>query len=205
MRYRLYIFDFDGTLADTFPWFLANLNLLAAKHKFLPFRPEELDELRGLEIRKLMQRLEVPMWKLPLIAKDMRRRMVGELKNFKLHPGVPEALLELNKRGALTAMVSSNSEANVKKVFGPELSRSFSQYQCGASLFGKTRLIKRVLKAASVSARDAVYIGDESRDHEAAAAAGVDFGFVGWGYSLNGEFSGKKPAHIYQAPKDFLI
>jgi phosphoglycolate phosphatase len=32
MKYRLVIFDFDGTLADTFSWFLGVANQIADKY-----------------------------------------------------------------------------------------------------------------------------------------------------------------------------
>ena len=34
MRYALAIFDLDGTLADSFPWFLRIVNSVADKHRF---------------------------------------------------------------------------------------------------------------------------------------------------------------------------
>ena len=40
MTYRLAIFDFDGTLADSFPWFLGVVNRLADEHGFLLFEDD---------------------------------------------------------------------------------------------------------------------------------------------------------------------
>jgi len=34
MPYKLAIFDFDGTLSDSFAWFLSVINSVADKHKF---------------------------------------------------------------------------------------------------------------------------------------------------------------------------
>ena len=46
MSYRLAIFDFDGTLADSFPFFVAVFNQVADQHAFNRIHPEELDALR---------------------------------------------------------------------------------------------------------------------------------------------------------------
>ncbi len=35
MPYPLVIFDLDGTLADSFPWFLRNVNSIAERFSFL--------------------------------------------------------------------------------------------------------------------------------------------------------------------------
>ena len=46
MKYKLDIFDFDGTLAESFPFFLAAVNELACVHKFNRIDSAELDTLR---------------------------------------------------------------------------------------------------------------------------------------------------------------
>ena len=57
-------------------------------------------------------------------------------------------------------------------------------YECGASLFGKAAQFRKVLRAERHRrARDAICIGDEIRDLDAARAAGIAFGAVTWGYT----------------------
>ena len=71
MTYRLAAFDFDGTLADSFHYFVSNVNSLARRHGFREMDPSRLNEYRGLDPRELMRAHGVPMWKLPFIAKDL--------------------------------------------------------------------------------------------------------------------------------------
>ena len=59
-----------------------------------------------------------------------------------------------------------------------------SHYACSASLFGKRAKIRRVLRQAGVRPGEALYIGDEIRDLDAARASGMAFGAVSWGYAL---------------------
>jgi phosphoglycolate phosphatase len=54
MPYSLVIFD--GTLADSFPWFLRNVNGVADRFNFR--RP--IETLRGLRSREILGRLEIP-------------------------------------------------------------------------------------------------------------------------------------------------
>ena len=49
--YKLAIFDFDGTLADTFPWFCSVINDVAVRYRFRQIDPAETDALRGLSAR----------------------------------------------------------------------------------------------------------------------------------------------------------
>ncbi len=53
MRYRLVIFDLDGTLADSFPWFVRNVNGVADKFGFRRIASQDIAALRGLGPREI--------------------------------------------------------------------------------------------------------------------------------------------------------
>jgi len=91
-------------------------------------------------------------------------------------------LRALSEAGVKIAVVSSNSEAVIRRVLGEELGNLISLYACGASLFGKARKFKQVTRQG-VSRDKIICIGDETRDIEAARKVGLDCGAVGWGYA----------------------
>jgi phosphoglycolate phosphatase len=183
IRYRLAIFDFDGTLADSFPWFLEIVNDVADRFGFRRIEEHEVDTLRGYDVRGMIRHLRTPAWKLPLIARHMRARMAADIDRITLFPGVGELLRALHGHGVTIAIVTSNSEANVRRVLGPTNAALVRYYGCGASLLGKRSKLRRVLRASGIPAVDAVKIGDEIRDLHAARAAGMAFCGVGWGYT----------------------
>ena len=69
MTYRLAIFDFDGTLADSFPFFLSVFNTIADRHAFRRIDIEHAGELRHYSVRQMMDHVGLPAWKLPLASK----------------------------------------------------------------------------------------------------------------------------------------
>ena len=73
MKYRLAIFDFDGTLADSLPWFRSVFNGVAQRYGFRALDDAEFEKLRGVGNREIIRRLGVPLWKMPMIAAHMRR------------------------------------------------------------------------------------------------------------------------------------
>ena len=69
MPYKLALFDFDGTLADSFPWFTTVVNDAADKYGFRRIARHEFDTLRGKSAREMIAHLGVRRWKLPFIAR----------------------------------------------------------------------------------------------------------------------------------------
>lgn len=182
-KYALAVFDFDGTLADSFPWFMANVNQVADRYGFRRIEAHEVDTLRGYDARQMMRHLRAPAWKLPLIAREMRSRMAAEIGRITLFDGVGEVLRTLRERGVTVAIVTSNSEANVRRVLGPESADLVRHFACGASMFGKRRKLLQVLRATGVPPSRAIKIGDEIRDLHAARSVGMAFGAVAWGFT----------------------
>jgi phosphoglycolate phosphatase len=193
----LAIFDFDGTLADSFPWLASVFNGVADRYGFRRIDAAEREALRGCGSREILARLGVPSWKLPLIARHMRALKAAEAHRVPLFDGVDVLLRRLSDRGVALAIVSSDSEANVRRVLGPENAALIRWYACSASIFGKAAKIRRVLRRSGIAPGDAICIGDEVRDAEAAARAGVAFGAVPWGYARLDALTAHAPARIF--------
>ena len=183
MGYKLVVFDFDGTLANSEDWMLGIFNRMAAKHRFRRITDEEVPTLRGMGNRELLDHLGVQKWRLPWIARDARRWSAETANEIPLFEGVPAFLSDIAAGGAALAIVSSNSEATIRRVLGPQTSACISHYGCGAALFGKAKKLRKVVRRAGVAARHVLCVGDETRDIEAARAAGLASASVTWGYA----------------------
>lgn len=194
--HRLAIFDFDGTLADTFPWFVGVLNGVADRYGFSRVKADEVEMLRGYDARQIMRHLRVPSWKLPFIANHMRRLMARDIDGIRLFDGVPDILRTLTDRGVTVAIVSSNSVENIRRILGPEVAGQVAQYGCGASLFGKAAKFRRMLRTTGVPAPYAIGIGDEVRDIEAARRAGMACAAVAWGYTRGDALAARHPDRL---------
>lgn len=201
-RYRLAIFDFDGTLADSFPWFLGIVNRLADDVGFRRIEEHEVDALRGLGARQVMAHLGMPVWKLPRVAQRMREHMARDIGHIRPFPGVGPLLQELAGRGVALSVVTSNSAENVQRVLGPETSALIGHYACGVSLFGKRSKLRGVLAGSGIAAAEAIAIGDEIRDLEAARAEGIAFGAVSWGYTHLQALRAHEPDEVFESVEE---
>lgn len=197
MKYRLAIFDFDGTLADSFPFFISVFNDLAQRHGFMKIAPEAVASLRGHSPRQMMQHVGMPAWKLPFVARDfiaLMRDNAGAIKPFE---GVAGLLSGLDQAGIATAIVSSNSRDNILAVLGAETTACVRHLECGMSIFGKTPRIRKILGVLALPASDAIYIGDQISDMEAARKTGVAFGAVPWGYGSIESLMAHAPDEVF--------
>ena len=197
-RYRLVIFDFDGTLADSLPWFRASFDDMVARFNLSPVPAEEMEGLRGLSAREIMARLNVSMWQLPAIVSDMRKRKLAAASEISLFAGIPALLADLQRLDIKTAIVSSDSEASVRQVLGPATTL-ITRFDCGAALFGKHWKFRRVARKLGAKPSETICIGDEIRDIEAANVAGMDSGAVAWGYALPSALQSAGPTHLFNS------
>jgi phosphoglycolate phosphatase len=202
MPYKLAIFDFDGTLADSFAWFMRVVNDAAAVFAFKTIAPDETDLLRGKSAREMVAHVGVPMWKMPLIASYMRRRKAQDLTSIRPFDGATAMLRDVHAAGVTLAVVNSNSEANVRGILGTEPAALISHYECGVSLFGKAARFKNVLRRSGCGRAETIAIGDEIRDIEAARQAGIAFGAVSWGYTLPEALTQERPEQMFRSFED---
>jgi len=197
---RLLIFDFDGTLADSWPWFLSTLDGTAARFGLRPVSAERAEALRGEDSHAVMRALGVPMWKVPGIAAHLKREAAAAPPP-PLFPGIPDLLHRLVTEGVILSVASSNTEAQIRRTLGPELSALIRHMAAEASLFGKASRFRRILRDSGIPAMAAMAIGDEARDIEAAREAGIAAGAVSWGYARPSLLASCAPDALFETPE----
>ena len=175
----LVIFDFDGTLADSWPVTSAELVAAAGPLRFKQLSLAELEQLRGHPTREVFRALEIATWRIPTIAAHLRKRF--EQADIRLFDGVPRMLEALHAAGISIAVATSNSELTVRKTLGPDNMDRVARLACSVPVFGKSRQFQRLIRATH--GIHAVSVGDETRDLDAAAKAGITGLAVEWGYA----------------------
>ncbi len=202
MKYKLAIFDFDGTLVDSFPWALSIVDGMAEKYQLKKVDMSELETLRGYDARQLAKRYGVRWWKLPSIVKDARKLMARDAHTIPLFDGVGDLLKELSGLGITLALVTANSMENARNILGAEIFGLFSYHECGVSVFGKTAKFKKILKKSGFPPTESICIGDEIRDIQAAKKAKITACAVAWGYTRVDALQAHAPEQIFTSMKE---
>ncbi len=198
MDKKVIIFDFDGTLADTFPVFVE-----FARGEGLDCGPEETEDLRNLSIRDVIAKLRIPTWKIPFLTAKFHGYFKKASPRVPLFKGIVDVIRDLRESGRILAIVTSNSRSNVENLLNRDGIRDcFDIIHSERSLFGKARPLRNIMRQLRALPNDAWYVGDEVRDVEAAREAGMQSLAVSWGFNSEAVLRASHPDSLAFEPSE---
>ncbi|HEY1189208.1 MAG TPA: HAD-IA family hydrolase [Gemmata sp.] len=181
MPFKLVIWDFDGTLADSLPTAAVIFNRLAAEMGLKPVA--DLSAARSQPTRQFLKQHGISLWRLPRFVRRYHAAAAEFADQVKLVSGVPEVLGALASSGVRLGVLSSNREDNIRRCLRANGAEGHFAFVIGyPRLFGKGKALKRIMRAERLDRADVLYVGDELRDVEAAKKVGVKVAAVTWGF-----------------------
>lgn len=195
------IFDFDGTIADSFDYVAGFLANEAGQQLTI----DQVEALRGQSMASIGRQFGHSWFKLLRLFFKGRRRMHKAIEQVKPFEGMPEVIKKLHAEGHELFIVTSNTVENVHKFLHHyELHMYFLEVYGGAGLLGKPRYLKKLLKEQNLEKDYALYIGDEMRDVTAAQSIELRIIAVTWGFSKPSELEALGPTAIAEKPEDII-
>jgi phosphoglycolate phosphatase len=198
------IFDFDGTLANSFDAALRVATSLAPEFGYRPAQPHEIEAFRGGSYRGIAAELGVAWHKIPLIATRIRKELRDLVSSMPTYEGLPDVLAELHRRGVKLGILTSNERSNVELFLAARGLDYFDFITESASLWGKERRLRSLLRSRSLDREHVAYVGDEVRDIEATKPLGICMIAVGWGFTTQSRLAAFKPDHLLSSPEELL-
>ena len=201
----LLIFDFDGTLANTLETGIGIYNELAGGYGLATVTKEEVRELRKLNTRALLDHMGISRLMAVKLGARIRKILHQRMDEVEVIDGVQEALVSLHEAEFRLGILTSNSADNVRMFLRRfELLERFEFIEAGVSLFGKSQRILNVLKKEKVAPSEAIYVGDETRDMEAARLSHVSSVAVCWGTNGRVAMETEGPDFCIDSPAELL-
>jgi phosphoglycolate phosphatase len=174
------IFDFDGTIADSFTTLDVFEEIMNRPQKLTP---EEIENLRGQKIKLILKYLKIKKWQIPKLAIKARKAMSVRIADVRPFDEIPKVVRDLKLDGFDMYILSSNGPENIRKFLATnDIEDCFRNIYGNISLRGKSAGLKKVLKHEKLNKNECVYIGDELRDIEAAKKVGIKIISVSWGF-----------------------
>jgi phosphoglycolate phosphatase len=203
LGYRLIVWDFDGTLADTLTLALSTYNAIAPRFGCLPVEDPAL--ARQMPTRDFMRKHRISLLRLPRMVKAYHAATRDRMNAVRVFDGLPDVLRSVKSSGCRLGVVSSNAADNIRACLHANGLEEVFDFIIGhPRLFGKARVLRRLLKEQAVEPRDFLYVGDEMRDMEAARKAGVDVAAVGWGIHSVKLLADQQPTYVWHTIGDVL-
>lgn len=198
----LIIFDFDGTIADSFGEFAKIFAAVSPKGELTA---EEIEHLRGLSAQQIIKYLKIPLWRIPTMLSKGRQEFTKVLPKVAMFDGLDIVLSTLYAEGCTMHVVSSNGTANIQEFLTThKIDQYFTQVVGGVGIFSKAAAIKKIIAASGRPPQECLLVGDEARDIDAAKKLGVPIIAVTYGYNNQAVLTAHRPTYMAQRPQDIL-
>lgn len=202
MSRELLIFDFDGTICDTPQVALTIINEVAPEFGVSRISREQLSELKQKSYAEVMEAAGLSWRKLPAIIRKVRARFREHVDTVPLIGGMDEVIRDLHREGYRMGILTSNTRENVELFLRRHDLMCFEFIHTPRSMWGKHKILARLLRRYGLPPESVLMIGDEVRDIEAAKRCRVDAVAVSWGFNGEKLLRETQPWRLIQHPDE---
>ena len=205
MTARVVLFDFDGTIADTYQALAKITNELSTEFGYKALDQEELLLLKNLSSREIVKRTEISIFKIPFLVRRVRAELSKEIAELPPIEDMTQILFELKNRGYILGIVTSNIKENVEIFLANnQLNSLFSYIYSSTAIFGKHRVINQAIKNNKLNKSNVIYVGDETRDIRSARKSNIGVIAVSWGFNSAEILQEYQPDYLVNQPQELL-
>lgn len=210
---KLYIFDLDGTLADSLCDLADSVNIVLERHGYPTHETEKYKYFVGNGALKLIERTLPESERTPEViqavhaeySKVYAERMLCRTKPYE---GIKEVLAELKGRGCKLAVASNKpddcSVMIVEALFGKEIFDSIHGKREGVPTKPSPDIICQIMEELGAKPDECIHSGDSNVDVQTAHNAGIECIGCTWGFRTEEELVTAGADHIARIPKDIL-
>jgi phosphoglycolate phosphatase len=196
------IFDFDGTIADTFDLSLQIGREILDSLKLHHLSEESVVHFRNRPFRETIRNLKIPIHKIPRLLIRIRRGIHDHIDEIRPFEGIREVLRDLKSHAAFMGMVTSNSEENVNRFLERFDLCFFDAGSYSSAIRGKASMMRRLIRKNKLARESTVYIGDTTDDIDACRKVGIKAAAVTWGYNTREVLERSKPDYLIERVED---
>ena len=180
-QYDLYLFDFDGTLVDTFDSLTEVFDYSFRAIGIDGYTSELTKEFARKPIIYALNYMGVELSQVPSFIEAINESLDFDenIKTVKFYSEVHDVLLKLKKRGAKLGIVSSNSTYHIQRILEHLQVTELFDVVIGNSDYKNSKPDKEPVEVAIKRIGDIpldkiCYIGDSINDYLSGFRAGVD-------------------------------
>jgi phosphoglycolate phosphatase len=207
-KYKLYVFDLDGTIAETKKDIGRALSVTMCEAGFEKPDEEQVVSAIGQGARKAVQKLTGLEGEALEPYVDIFRKKYDEFccDSVALYPGTKELLYALKAQGALIALVTMkfrNPAHKILKAMCIDIFDRVISFDDVEKRKPDPESLFLLLKTFGLRPEDALMVGDSITDMMFAKAAGVDVCIMEHGYGDMSEIIPQGPTYILRGFPEF--
>lgn len=199
------IFDFDGTLADTFPLIFLAFRKAIKKYTGRVYSDEELARYFGPSEDGILRQIVPGKWQ-EAMAIYLEEYKTHHTEYVRLFPGILDLLHQLRDRRLKLGIITGKCEASLMlSLDALGIKHYFDVFAAGSpERANKDTNLHRVVKDWGVEPGEVIYVGDAPSDIVFAREAGVVPVGVCWSQSANAaELEAENPAELFDDVQQF--
>ena len=193
------VFDFDGTLANTYGIVLSLYNAEAANYDLRTISDEDWEAIRRMRFGEMLKFVGVKPHQVPKYLAIGKQILKGHIEQIELFDGVVDMIKRLKTAGHDLFVLSSNAEDTIQAVLDRYGLKDMNVMK-SSKLFGKAVPLKRLIRVNKLQAGNVWMVGDEIRDVAAAHKAGIHSLAVTWGFHPKEMLATAKPDAYADTP-----
>lgn len=177
------IFDFDGTLANSFDYFVDFFHEEILRLGYTIEKKDLYFMIQNKHLSEIFKEYNLSTFKIFMLIRKLRKDFNQKLEEVKFFKGIVDLLFELSEKYNLM-LLSSNNQKNIMYLLEKKnIEILFDEMFFKSSLFGKDKSLKKILNKYKFNKQDVIYIGDELRDFEACRKINLRCINVAWGFN----------------------
>jgi len=214
MKYKLCIFDLDGTTADSVGAIAHTANQCLELYGLKANPVEAYKMFAGEGQYELIKRalkaagdVELKLYE-QVMSKYIELFETGCIYNVISYPGVTEMLKEIKQKDIKIAILSNKQNDNTVKVVEKIYGKGFFDVILGQKNTHNRKPSPEgafiLMKEFKVNPEECLYLGDTATDMETGINAGIDTVGVTWGFRTREELVLANAKYIVDEPKEIL-
>ncbi len=205
-RYKLIVFDFDGTLVDTAPDIAYYANVILEQNGFKPKSLRAVKKAVGWGVHDLLKNLAPDFEKSPkklekAVLRFKKLYRENPVRRTRPYPGVRQMLsgpLKNIKKAIVTNKPQDITERILDELSLRKHFLSLIGTYAGFEAKPDPTALLHVIRTLDEPLKKSIYIGDSKVDFETCRNAKVDFGWVNYGYD---DITPLKPNFLFSHSK----
>lgn len=193
--------DFDGVIADSRNVIYSSVcNVSEARR----ITPPSIEDLQNNSSSFLFNHLKLKWYEVPFVVRKLKRLVAENQKYILVYPEIIFLLKIARENFDSIFILSSNS----KQFIIDFLTRNnlllyFDGIYGDVAFFRKSSYLNSISKENTIDKINSIYLGDETRDIEAAKTAQMISVAVTWGVHSRNNLASKSPDFIIDTPIEF--